>query len=88
MAKLTSKERKEIIKKEKYELLKEIYPKEDFLETLGEMNIDPLKYEVSVSDSKLFLIGVIVGGIVGGLLYYFFGDNLSTQLIGYFIDNK
>ena len=45
MAKLTSKERKEIIKKEKYELLKEIYPKEDLLETLGEMNIDPLKYE-------------------------------------------
>ena len=88
MAKLTSKERKEIIKKEKYELLKKIYPKKDFLETLGEMNIDPLKYEVSVSDSKLFLIGVIVGGIVGGLLYYFFGDNLSTQLIGYFIDNK
>ena len=45
MAKLTSKERKEIIKKEKYELLKEIYPKEDILETLGEMNINPLKYE-------------------------------------------
>ena len=88
MAKLTSKERKEIVKKEKYELLKEIYPKKDFLETLEEMDIDPLKYEVLLSDSKLFLIGVIVGGIVSGLLYYFFGDNLSTQLIGYFIDNK
>ena len=45
MAKLTSKERKEIIKKEKYELLKKIYPKKRLLKTLGEMNIDPLKYE-------------------------------------------
>ena len=88
MAKLTSKERKEIVKKEKYELLKEIYPKKDFLETLEEMDIDPLKYEVLLSDSKLFLIGVIVGGIVGGLLYYFFGDILLAQLIEYFIDNK
>ena len=46
MAKLTSKERKEIIKKEKYELLKKIYPKKRLLKTLGEMNIDPLKYKV------------------------------------------
>ena len=45
MAKLSSKERKEIIKKEKYELLKRIYPKKDLLETLKKMNIDPLEYK-------------------------------------------
>ena len=47
MAKLTSKEKKEIIKKEKYKLLKKIYPKKEFLEALAEMNIDPLKYKVN-----------------------------------------
>lgn len=44
MAKLSSKERVEIIKKEKYELLKQIYDKETFYLTLEEMNINPLKY--------------------------------------------
>ena len=37
MAKLTSEEKKEIIKKEKYKLLKKIYPKKEFLEALAEM---------------------------------------------------
>ena len=46
IAKLTLEEKKEIIKKEKYKLLKKIYPKKRLLKTLGEMNIDPLKYKV------------------------------------------
>ena len=45
MAKLTSEEKKEIIKKEKYKLLKKIYPKKEFLEALAEMNIGPLEYK-------------------------------------------
>ena len=45
MAKLSPKERVETIKKEKYELLKQIYDKETFYLTLEEMNINPLKYE-------------------------------------------
>ena len=45
MAKLTSKEKKEIIKKEKYKLLKKIYPKKEFLEALVEMGIGPLEYK-------------------------------------------
>ena len=45
MAKLSPKEGVEIIKKEKYELLKQIYDKETFYLTLEEMNINPLKYE-------------------------------------------
>ena len=45
MAKLPPKERVKIIKKEKYELLKQIYDKETFYLTLEEMNINPLKYE-------------------------------------------
>ena len=44
MAKLSPKERVETIKKEKYELLKQIYDKETFYLTLEEMNINPLKY--------------------------------------------
>ena len=47
ISKLTSEEKKEIIKKEKYKLLKKIYPKKEFLEALAEMNIDPLKYKVN-----------------------------------------
>ena len=47
MTKLTSEEKKEIIKKEKYKLLKKIYPKKEFLEALVEMNIDPLEYKVN-----------------------------------------
>ena len=45
MAKLSPKEKVETIKKEKYELLKQIYDKETFYLTLEEMNINPLKYE-------------------------------------------
>ena len=45
MAKLTSEEKKEIIKKEKYKLLKKIYPKKEFLEALAEMSIGPLEYK-------------------------------------------
>ena len=45
ISKLTSEEKKEIIKKEKYKLLKKIYPKKEFLEALAEMSIDPLKYK-------------------------------------------
>ena len=44
MAKLSPKERVKTIKKEKYELLKQIYNKETFYLTLEEMNINPLKY--------------------------------------------
>ena len=47
ISKLTSEEKIEIIKKEKYKLLKKIYPKKEFLEALAEMNIDPLKYKVN-----------------------------------------
>ena len=45
ISKLTSEEKKEIIKKEKYKLLKKIYPKKEFLEALAEMNISPLEYK-------------------------------------------
>ena len=45
IAKLSHKEKVETIKKEKYELLKQIYCKEDFYLTMKEMNINPLKYE-------------------------------------------
>ena len=45
ISKLTSEEKKEIIKKEKYKLLKKIYPKKEFLEALAEMNIGPLEYK-------------------------------------------
>ena len=45
MGKLSPKEKVETIKKEKYELLKQIYDKETFYLTLEEMNINPLKYE-------------------------------------------
>ena len=45
MAKLSPKEKVETIKKEKYEVLKQIYDKETFYLTLEEMNINPLKYE-------------------------------------------
>ena len=45
ISKLTSEEKKEIIKKEKYKLLKKIYPKKEFLEALVEMNIGPLEYK-------------------------------------------
>jgi len=45
MAKLTSEEKKEIVKKEKYKLLKKIYPKKEFLEALVEMGIGPLEYK-------------------------------------------
>ena len=44
IAKLSHKEKVETIKKEKYELLKQIYDKETFYLTLEEMNINPLKY--------------------------------------------
>jgi len=45
MAKLSPKEKVETIKKEKYELLKQIYDKETFYFAMEEMNINPLKYE-------------------------------------------
>ena len=45
MAKLSPKEKVETIKKEKYELLKQIYNKETFYFAMEEMNINPLKYE-------------------------------------------
>ena len=45
MAKLSPKEKVETIKKEKYELLKQIYDKETFYFSMEEMNINPLKYE-------------------------------------------
>ena len=45
IAKMSHKEKVETIKKEKYELLKQIYCKEDFYLTMKEMNINPLKYE-------------------------------------------
>ncbi len=45
ISKLTSEEKREIIKKEKYKLLKKIYPKKEFLEALVEMKINPLEYK-------------------------------------------
>ena len=45
MAKLSPKEKVETIKKEKYELLKQIYGKETFYFAMEEMDINPLKYE-------------------------------------------
>ena len=45
IAKLSPKEKVETIKKEKYELLKQIYDKETFYFSMEEMNINPLKYE-------------------------------------------
>ena len=45
IAKLSPKEKVETIKKEKYELLKQIYSKKTFYSSMEEMNINPLKYE-------------------------------------------
>ena len=45
IAKLSHKEKVETIKKEKYELLKQIYNKETLYFAMEEMNINPLKYE-------------------------------------------
>ena len=45
MAKLSPKEKVKTIKKEKYEVLKQIYDKETFYFSMEEMNINPLKYE-------------------------------------------
>ena len=45
MGKLSPKEKVETIKKEKYEVLKQIYDKETFYFSMEEMNINPLKYE-------------------------------------------
>ena len=45
IAKLSPKEKVKTVKKEKYELLKQIYCKKDFYLTMEEMNINPLKYE-------------------------------------------
>ena len=42
---LWHKEKVETIKKEKYELLKQLYSKKTFYSTMEEMNINPLKYE-------------------------------------------